>query len=70
MAIKARIAVTDDGRVAMWVDEGNFQEGKKIIEKMMTDLAASGIQFDVIAPVEQHRHDHEHVEVNHAQKTS
>lgn len=63
--MKARVIITQDGKVAFFVDEGTLEDGKLAIEGLVKTLQADGVEFDSIGQVEQHRHAadqvHDHV---------
>jgi hypothetical protein len=66
--MKARIVITDDGKISLYVDEGTLEEGKRKIERLLSDMTAEDIKFEKIGAVEQHRHEHNREEVRHAEK--
>lgn len=63
--MKAKIVITNDGKIMVVTEEGTFEEGKQAIMKLLAELQASGITFEEIGAVEQHRHDDEEVHQHH-----
>lgn len=55
--MKARIVVTPEGKIQVFIDEGTFEEGRKKIEQVFKGLQINGITLDDIGPIEQHRHE-------------
>jgi len=59
--VKARIVITTDGQVSVFVDEGTMETGREAIERLFAALAAQGVSVRWDGKVEQHRHDREAV---------
>jgi hypothetical protein len=59
--MKARIVVTQDGGIALFVDEGTYEQATKFARKLMEAMAADLDIKIVMSEPEQHRHDREHV---------
>jgi hypothetical protein len=57
--MKARVIITDDGQVQLFIEEGTFEEGKKKIQDFLAWLEAEGLALESRSDVEQHRHDDE-----------
>lgn len=55
--MKARVIITDDGQIRLFIEEGTFEEGKKKIEDFLAWLEAEGLAVESQSQVEQHRHD-------------
>jgi len=58
--MKARIAITADGKMGVFVEEGTLEEARPKLQALFALLEANDIVFDSIDDVEQHRHDDEH----------
>lgn len=56
----ARIAITPDGKIAVFVDEGTLADAEPKLKALFELLQAGGLTLDEIDPVEQHRHDDAH----------
>lgn len=52
---KARVIITGDGQIGLFIDEGSYAEGKEKIDALLQYLAAAGVQLEDITPVEQHK---------------
>ncbi len=57
--MKARIVITTDGQVSVFVDEGTLETGREAIQRLFAALAAHGVSVQWDGKVEQHRHDRE-----------
>lgn len=62
--MKARIIITPDGKIAAFIDEGSFAEGKAKLETLLADLGGLGIELTDIGEVEQHKHDTDHAHMH------
>ena len=62
--MKARVFVLNGGKVQIFVDEGTFDEAKKLTEQILAALAAQGMPLELVGEVEMHRSgvDHLHVQ--------
>ena len=58
--MKARVVITADGQVSVFVDEGILETGRQAIERFFANLAAQDVRVAWDGKVEQHRHVHEH----------
>ena len=54
------IIISPDGRCSFNVKEGAFEQGEAAITGVFGKLAAGGLTFAEIGPVENHRHDDHH----------
>ena len=59
--MKARIVITADGQVSVFVDEGMLETGRQAIERLFANLAAQDVMVEWGGKVEQHRHEREAV---------
>ncbi len=59
--MKARVVITPDGQVSVFVDEGTLETGREAIQRLFTALAAQGVSVQWDGKVEQHRHGQEAV---------
>lgn len=62
--MKARMLITVEGKLALFVDEGTYADGVTVAAKLMKELG-DDLQIDIqVAPPEQHRHgpgfEHQH----------
>ena len=57
--MKARVVITTDGQVSVFVDEGTLETGREAIQRFFAALAAQGVSVRWDGKVEQHRHDRE-----------
>jgi hypothetical protein len=55
--MQARVVVTRDGEVSVFVDEGTLETGRQAIERFFVELAAEGLAVEWDGKVEQHRHE-------------
>lgn len=54
--MKARLLITNEGKLALFIDEGTYADGVKAAAKLMQALGDEA-QIDIqVAPPEQHRH--------------
>jgi hypothetical protein len=59
--MKARVVITADGQVSVFVDEGTLETGREAIERFFAALAAQDVAVAWDGKVEQHRHETEQV---------
>ena len=59
--MKARVVITADGQVSVFVDEGTLETGREAIERFFAELAAQDVAVAWDGKVEQHRHEREAV---------
>jgi hypothetical protein len=50
------IVITLEGEVLIVTQEGTFEAGKEVIEKLLEELNLQGIELSLDKPIEQHRH--------------
>jgi hypothetical protein len=50
------IIITLEGEVLIVTQEGTFEAGKEVIEKLLEELKLEGIDLSLDKPIEQHRH--------------
>jgi hypothetical protein len=62
--MQCRAVILPDGKLSLFISEGTYAEGKVKLEQLLATLKASGLEFDQVGIVEQHRHDDEHVHVH------
>jgi hypothetical protein len=55
--MKGKGAIEKDGKLTLITTSGTFTVGAEQLERIMTQLAARGIQITNQQPPEQHRHD-------------
>lgn len=53
----ANVVIMPDGSMKIVIREGEFEDGKGRLNKLVNGLQASGTKITSISPVEQHRHD-------------
>jgi hypothetical protein len=59
--MKVRIVVTNEGDIALFIDEGTYEQAAKFARQLMEAMAADlGIKI-VMSEPEQHRHDSERI---------
>jgi hypothetical protein len=59
--MKARVVITADGQISVFVNEGTLETGRQAIERFFADLAAQDVAVEWDGKVEQHRHEREPV---------
>jgi len=59
--MKARVVITAEGQVSVFVDEGTLGTGQEAIERFFAAMAAQDVAVAWDGKVEQHRHEHEPV---------
>lgn len=59
--MKARIVITPTGEIAFFTEEGTFEAGAEVIDALLKQLQAQGINLTDLGQPEQHRHDDGHV---------
>ena len=59
--MKARVVITADGQVSIFVDEGTLETGREAIERFFAAMAAQDVAVQWDGKVEQHRHEREPV---------
>ena len=59
--MKARVVITADGQVSVFVNEGTLETGREAIECFFVDLAAQDVAVEWNGKVEQHRHERESI---------
>jgi len=59
--MKARVVITAEGQVSVFVDEGTLETGREAIERFFARLAAQNVAVAWDGKVEQHRHEREAV---------
>jgi hypothetical protein len=59
--VKARVVITADGQVSVFVNEGTLETGREAIERFFANLAAQDMRVAWDGKVEQHRHEREPV---------
>ena len=59
--MKARVVITAEGQVSVFVDEGTLETGRAAIERFFAELAAQDVAVAWDGKVEQHRHEREAV---------
>jgi hypothetical protein len=57
--MKARVVITADGQVSVFVDEGTLETGRVAIECFFAAMAAQDVAVAWDGKVEQHRHERE-----------
>jgi hypothetical protein len=57
--MKARVVITADGQVSVFVDEGTLETGREAIERFFAAMAAQDVAVAWDGKVEQHRHERE-----------
>jgi len=66
--MKARIVILPTGQISAFVEEGNFEEARVALQRLLAQLEAQGLDFESVSDVEQHRHEDIQQEVRtHAQ---
>ncbi|HID87445.1 MAG TPA: hypothetical protein EYP55_08720 [Anaerolineae bacterium] len=63
--MKAKVVITLDGQVSVFVEEGTFDEGRLAIARLLKELESQGLDFESVGEVEQHRHADQKLEVKH-----
>ena len=59
--MKARVVITTEGQVSVFIDEGTLETGREAIERFFDELAAQDVAVQWDGKVERHRHEHEPV---------
>ena len=59
--MKARVVITAEGQVSVFVDEGTLEAGREAIERFFAAMAAQDMTIAWDGKVEQHRHERETV---------
>ena len=57
--MKARVVITADGQVSIFVDEGTLETGREAIERFFAAMAMQDVAVEWDGKVEQHRHERE-----------
>jgi len=57
--MQIQVVIGPTGEVGLYSKEGSFEGGKQLLEKLLGELAAGGVQFAEVGDVEQHRHEDE-----------
>lgn len=52
-----RVVIGENGELAIFADEGGFDDGKKVIEQVLAGIEAEGVELSDVGEVEQHSHD-------------
>ena len=60
--MKARVVITAEGQVSVFVDEGTLEAGREAIERFFAAMAAQDMTIAWDGKVEQHRHEREAAE--------
>ena len=71
--MKARVVITAEGQVSVFVDEGTLETGREAIERFFAAMAAQDVTVAWDGKVEQHRHEREptgsHVQTHERART-
>ena len=59
--MKARVVITAEGQVSVFVEEGTLETGREAIERFFAEMAAQDVAVQWDGKVEQHRHEGEAV---------
>jgi len=60
--MKAKIVILPTGQIAVFVEEGSFEDSKLALNRFLAELEAQGLDLESVSNVEQHRHEAQRVE--------